>query len=61
MLAEVDIIVMSADGTEIRLIVEAKLSVPDLHAEEEKLKSAMLSMSSPAGLLVTPNHIVGLP
>lgn len=56
--AEVDIIVTSSDGTEIRLIAEAKLSVPDLHSEEEKLKSAMLSMSSPVGLLVTPDRML---
>jgi hypothetical protein len=55
--ADVDIIVTSPDSTEIRLIAEAKLSLPDITSAEKDLKLAMLRMASPVGLLVTPEKM----
>jgi hypothetical protein len=55
--ADVDIIVTSPDSTEIRLIAEAKLSLPDITSAEKALKLAMLRMASPVGLLVTPEKM----
>jgi len=57
MLEEVDIIVTGADATEVRLIVEAKLAVRDITSAEQNLKRAMMQMSSPVGLLVSPERI----
>jgi hypothetical protein len=59
--ADVDIIVTSSDTNpetaEVRLIVETKLVLQDIRSAEDTLKNAMLRMSSPVGLLVTPGRM----
>lgn len=54
---DVDIIVTGPDTPEVRLIVEAKLSVSDIRSTEKLIKQAMLRMSSPVGLLITPEKL----
>jgi len=55
--AQADIIVSSPDATEVRLVVEAKLRVPDLTETERRLKNFMLQLSCPLGLLVSPQRL----
>ena|SRR5579871_200489 len=50
-----DIIVTGDDG--FRLVVEAKLRLPDLDESEQQLKQYMRRMHCPTGLLVTPKHM----
>lgn len=57
MATDVDIIVTGPDTTEVRLIAEAKLFLSDIASAEKSLKEAMLRMSSPVGLLVTPERL----
>jgi len=55
--AEIDIIVSSPDSIGAQLIVETKLHLPDLQAAEGRLRNAMLQLSCPVGLIVTPERI----
>ena len=55
--AQADIIVSSPDATEVRLVVEAKLRVPNLGATERELKKFMLQLGCPLGLLVSPQRL----
>lgn len=55
--ANIDIIVRSADSTETKLLVETKLRFADLARVEEQLKSAMLEVSCPVGIIVTPEKM----
>lgn len=55
--ANIDIIVRSADSTETKLLVETKLRFADLARVEEQLKSAMLEVSCPVGIIVTPEQM----
>jgi hypothetical protein len=55
--AQADIIVSSPDATEVKLVVEAKLKIPNLRETEHRLKAFMLRLSCPLGLLVTPQHL----
>ncbi|HSY93767.1 MAG TPA: hypothetical protein VK812_20580 [Candidatus Binatus sp.] len=55
--AQADIIVSSPDATEVRLVVEAKLRIPNLEATERELKNFMLQLSCPLGLLVSPQRL----
>ena len=55
--AQADIIVSSPDSTEVKLVVEAKLQVPDLKGTEHKFKNFMLQLRCPLGLLVTPQRV----
>jgi hypothetical protein len=52
--ANIDIIVRSADSTETKLLVETKLKVVDPTRVEKQLKVAMLDLSCPVGVVVTP-------
>ena len=55
--AQADIIVSSPDSTEVKLVVEAKLQTPDLQRTEQQLKSFMLQLRCPLGLLVSPQRL----
>jgi hypothetical protein len=55
--ANIDIIVRSADSTETRLLVEAKLNLMDHEHAEEQIKNAMLDLSCPVGIVVTPEKM----
>ncbi|HKQ86775.1 MAG TPA: hypothetical protein VJS43_08400 [Candidatus Acidoferrales bacterium] len=55
--ANIDIIVRSADSTETKLLVETKLSLVDLARVEGQLKGAMLDVSCPVGIIVTPERM----
>src|SRR5580693_2368695 len=55
--AQADIIVSSPDATEVKLVVEAKLKVPNLRETERQLKGFMLQLSCPLGLLVSPQRL----
>jgi hypothetical protein len=55
--AEIDIVVSSPDSTEARLIVETKLVLRDRSAAVNRLRTAMLQMSCPVGLLLTPEKM----
>jgi hypothetical protein len=50
-----DIIVTGPDG--VTLVVEAKVSLPNLGRTEEQLRSYMISMQCPTGLLITPERM----
>jgi hypothetical protein len=50
-----DIIITTPDG--IALVVEAKVTVPNLQRTEEDLKRYMVGMSCPIGLLITPERM----
>lgn len=50
-----DIIVTGSDG--VMLVVEVKVSVPNLEVTEEQLKRYMSGMQCPTGVLITPEHI----
>jgi|SRR5271154_4365615 hypothetical protein len=55
--AQADIIVSSADATEVKLVVEAKLRLANLPETEHRLKSFMLQLGCPLGLLVSPQRL----
>ncbi|HEY6465367.1 MAG TPA: hypothetical protein VIY69_05205 [Candidatus Acidoferrales bacterium] len=55
--ANIDIIVRSADSTETKLLVETKLKIADVSRAEEQLKGAMLQLSCPVGVIVTPEQM----
>jgi len=55
--AEIDIIVSSPDSIGAQLIVETKLHLRDLRAAERQLRNAMMQLSCPVGLIVTPERI----
>jgi hypothetical protein len=55
--AQADIIVSSADSTEVKLVVEAKLQLPNLRQTEHQLKNFMLQLRCPLGLLVSPQRL----
>src|SRR5450432_4334026 len=50
-----DIIVTTQEG--VSLVVEAKLTMPDLERTEEQLKQYMFGMQCPVGLLITPERM----
>ncbi len=50
-----DIIVSGPDG--LTLVVEAKISLPNLAEREEQLIHYMLGMHCPTGILVTPKRM----
>jgi hypothetical protein len=50
-----DIIVTTPDG--ISLVVEVKVTVPNLQRTEEDLKQYMVGMQCPIGLLITPERL----
>jgi hypothetical protein len=55
--AHIDIIVRSPDSTEVKLVVETKLFINDMAAVEEELKSSMVHLSCPVGLIITPEKM----
>lgn len=55
--AQADIIVSSADSTEVKIVVEAKLQIPSLRETERQLKNFMLQLRCPLGLLVSPQRL----
>jgi hypothetical protein len=55
--AQVDIIVSSPDSTEVKLVVEAKLKIPNLQETGHQLKNFMLQVRCPLGLLVSPERL----
>jgi hypothetical protein len=54
---EPDIIVTAPDGSDVALVVEAKVSPRQLEESERQLKAYMASVRSPVGLLVTPEKL----
>ena len=50
-----DIIVTTPDG--VSLVVEAKVTLPNLERTEEGLKQYMVGMQCPVGLLITPERM----
>ena len=50
-----DIIVTTQEG--VSLVVEAKLTMPNLERTEEQLKQYMVGMQCPVGLLITPERM----
>jgi hypothetical protein len=50
-----DILITTPDG--ITLVVEAKVSLPNLERAEEDLKQYMVGMQCPTGLLITPKRM----
>ena len=57
-MADFDILVSDPESLEARLIVETKLSESDLTEAARQLKRAMLRISCPVGLLVTPQTML---
>ena len=55
--AQADIIVSSPDSTEVKLVVEAKLQIPQLETIEHQLKNFMLQLRCPLGMLVSPRRL----
>ncbi|SRR6266446_5312074 len=55
--AQADIIVSSPDSTEVKLVVEAKLQIPNLQETEHQLKNFMLQLRCPLGLLMSPQRL----
>ena len=54
---EPDLIVTSADSTEVVLVVEAKLRIGDMSSTERQLKAYMTGMQCPLGILITPQRL----
>jgi hypothetical protein len=52
-----DIVVMRSDWPEVLLVVEVKGNVADQKSGEAALKSYMIHMSCPVGMLVTPEQV----
>ncbi|HXB68418.1 MAG TPA: hypothetical protein VNY05_09250 [Candidatus Acidoferrales bacterium] len=52
---QADIIVTTPDG--VLLVVEAKVTQPNLERAEEQLKQYMVGMQCPVGLLITPERM----
>jgi hypothetical protein len=52
---EPDIFVTTPDG--ITLVIEAKVTLPNLQRAEEDLKQYMVGMQCPIGLLITPERM----
>ena len=52
-----DIVVTRPDSPEVLLVVEVKGSVADQKSTEAALKSYMVHMSCPVGMLVTPEQV----
>ncbi len=50
-----DILVTTPDG--ITLVIEAKVTLPNLERTEEDLKQYMVSVQCPVGLLITPERM----
>jgi hypothetical protein len=50
-----DILITTPDG--ITLVVEAKVTLPNLEGAEEDLKQYMVGMQCPTGLLITPKRM----
>ena len=50
-----DILITTPDG--ITLVVEAKVTLPNLERTEEDLKQYMVRMQCPIGLLITPERL----
>ncbi len=57
MLLRPDIVVTRPDSPEVLLVVEVKGNVADLKSTEIALKSYMVHMSCPVGMLVTPEKV----
>jgi hypothetical protein len=57
MVFEPDILVTSADGSEVMLVAETKWHEKDVPKAESQLKTYMSAMRSPIGLLVTPMRL----
>jgi hypothetical protein len=51
-----DIVVMSPDSPRTLLVVEVKAGTGDFANAEEQMKTYMVSMSAPTGLLITPER-----
>jgi len=52
-----DIVVTRSDSPEVLLVVEVKSSVAEQKGSEAALKSYMVHMSCPVGMLVTPEQV----
>jgi hypothetical protein len=52
---EADILITTPDG--IELVVEAEVSLPNLERTEAELKTYMVGMNCPLGLLITPERL----
>jgi hypothetical protein len=52
-----DILVTRTDSPEVLLVVEVKSAVSDRKSSEAALKSYMVHMSCPVGMLVTPEQV----
>jgi len=50
-----DILVIGPDG--VTLVVEAKVSLPNLEQTEEQLQRYMFGMQCPTGILITPKRM----
>src|SRR3989442_3526623 len=50
-----DILITTSDG--ITLVIEAKVTLPNLERTEEDLKQYMVRMQCPIGLLITPERM----
>jgi hypothetical protein len=54
---EPDILITSADGSELLLVAETKWHDKDVPNAESQLKEYMIAMGSPIGLIVTPTRL----
>lgn len=52
-----DILVTSPDEPRVSLVIEAKVSLPNLERTEAQLKEYMVRMQCPLGMLVTPERM----
>ena len=50
-----DILVTTPDG--VVLVIEAKVTLPDLERSEQQLREYMVGMQCPVGLLITPERM----
>lgn len=50
-----DILVTTPDG--VTLVIEAKVTLPDLQRTEQQLKLYMINMQCPTGVLITPERM----
>lgn len=54
---EPDIIVTGPEPAEISLVAEVRTSLRSLKDSEQQLKRYMTAVSSPVGLIITPDHL----
>jgi hypothetical protein len=52
-----DILVTSPDEPRVRLVIEAKVHLPNLDRTEAQLKQYMVRMQCPIGMLITPERM----